>query len=101
MIGSMPAAAVMTAERRVVKRLRNAGATNPNTAVPLGDLRHLQRRRLQHLMKHDIVHKIEPDRYYLNESAWEDHVSRQRRIGLAILFVLLVITVFALAASRH
>ena len=39
MIGSMPAAAVMAAERRVVKRLRNAGATNPNTAVPLGDLR--------------------------------------------------------------
>ena len=97
----MPAAHVMAAERRVVKRLRNAGATNPNTAVPLSDLRHMEMRRLGHLMNHDIVHRIEPDRYYLNESAWEDHVSRQRRIGLAILFVLLVVMVLALAASRH
>jgi hypothetical protein len=97
----MIAAHVMAAERRVVKRLRNAGATNPNTAVPLGDLRRMEAKRLRHLMHHDIVHKIEPDRYYLDDSAWEDHRSRQRRIGLAIVFVLLVVMVIALAASRH
>ena len=101
MIAGMPVAHMMAAERRVIKRLRNAGATNPHTAVPLVDLRRLEEKRLRHLMRHDIVHKIEPDRFYLNESAWEDHVSRQRRIGLAIVFVLLVVMVLALAASRH
>jgi hypothetical protein len=101
MIAAMPLVHVMAAERRVVKRLKSAGATNPNTAVPLGDLRRMEGKRLRHLMNHDIVHKIEPDRYYLNASAWEDHVSRQRRIGLALIFVLLVVMVLALAASQH
>ena len=97
----MLAAHAMAGERRVVKRLRKAGATNPHTATTLPDLGHIQTRRLRHLLQRDIVHKVEPDRYYLNESAWEDHLSRVRRIGLAIFFVILVIMVFALAASRH
>jgi|GEM_PF-2324438 len=102
MIIPMPIGAhVMRAERRVVERLRDAHATQPHLAVPLKDLRHLEHKRLRHLLRNDIVHKIEPDRYYLNESAWEDHISRQRRIGLAMVFIMLVVLVIALAASRH
>jgi len=97
----MLAAHALAEERRVVKRLRNAGATNPHTATPLPDLGRIQTKRLRHLIHRDIVHKIEPDRYYLDESAWEDHLSRVRRIGLAMAFVVLVIMVLVLAASRH
>ena len=98
----MPVGAhVMSAERRIVKRLREAHATQPHSAVPLEHLHHVERRRLKHLLRHDIVQKIEPDRYYVNESAWEDYLSRQRRIGLAIGFVMLVMFVIALAASRR
>ena len=102
MITGMPVAAhAMASERRVVERLREAHATQPHSAVPLGDLRHIERRRLQDLLRHEIVRKVEPDRYYVIESAWEDHVSRQRRIGLAIAFVMFVVLVIAVAASRH
>jgi hypothetical protein len=102
MITGMPVAAhAMASECRVVERLREAHATQPHTAVPLENLRPLEQRRLHHLLRHEIVHRVEPNRYYLIESAWEDHVSRQRRIGLAIAFVMLVVLVITLAASRH
>jgi hypothetical protein len=97
----MPAAHVWAAERRVVRRLKEAGASNPHTASPLPDLPLLQRTRLRHLLKHHIVLEVGPGRFYLDEPAWDDHVSRQRRLGFAIVFVFFVILVILLAASRH
>jgi hypothetical protein len=79
MIAAMPAVHVMAAERRVVKRLKTAGATNPHTAVPLADLRRMEGKRLRHLMNRDIVHKIEPDRARSHLRAPRGHGPRAGR----------------------
>ena len=96
----MPTAHVFTAERRVVKRLQKAGALSPRTACALPDLRPMQRARLRHLLSHDIVREAGANTYYLNLAAWEDHRSRQRRLGLFFAIGLLMLGFILWASTR-
>jgi hypothetical protein len=93
----MMAGGMVLAMKRVVKRLKEAGALSPKTARPLPDLRPMQRVGLRHLLRHDIVRKARSDTYYLDEPAWEDHLSQRRRLGffLAAAGLLLGFIVFA------
>lgn len=85
------AAAVGAARRRVVNKLRDRGATRPETAQPLEDLRRLERRMLTRLLDSGAVREVAPGRYYLDEPAWEASQSFRRRLALIIALVLLVV----------
>ena len=80
----MMAAGMLLAMKRIVRRLKEAGAVSPKTARPLPDLRRMQRAGLRHLLRHDIVREAGSDTYYVDEPAWEDHLSRIRRLGFLL-----------------
>ena len=56
----MPGAPVNAAERRIVRRLREAGALRPGETDPLEGLRGLQQRRLAHLVARGVVREAAP-----------------------------------------
>ena len=71
--------------RRLVHRLRRAGATTPDQACRLDGLSWLQARRLRRLLAAGAVREASPGMYYLNEvglGAWRR--GRLRRV-LAVL----------------
>lgn len=94
----MPGAPVHAAERRIVRRLREAGALRPGEADTLEGLWGLQRRRLAHLVARGIVREDTPGAYYLDEDAWDAYVSRKRLIALVMIAIVVVVflVVFAL-----
>ena len=59
----MSGAPVHAAERRIVRRLREAGAVSPGAAEPLDQLWGLQRRRLPKLIARGIVREVSAGRY--------------------------------------
>ena len=81
----MGSSAVLTAlkraERHVLERLRAAGATSPERAQPLPDLRVLQSGRLDRLLDAGAVVQATPGRFWVNESACAD-VRDERRVGV-------------------
>lgn len=88
------AGAVVRAEREVVNRLKQAGATSSQTAIPLEDLRGLARKRLRRLVSANVVQEGR-GRYHLDLAAWEAGEQHKRKIALVavilgvVLFVLI------------
>ena len=64
--------ALKRAERRLLERLRAAGATSPERAQPLPDLRMLQGRRLERLLDAGAVVEAAPGRFWVNEYAYSE-----------------------------
>ncbi len=90
--------AARIAEKRVIARLRAAKATIPQRAVPLDDLRWIQKRRLQRLVRRGAVHDAGEGRWYLDEPVYAELVAWRRRMaaitvvaailaGLAVYFL--------------
>ena len=84
----------LIAERRLVRRLRSAGATSSNAAHELQDLRWMDERRLHGLQRAGAIHEAAPHRYYLDEPAYLAMRWKRRRRILAIVGI--VLTAYAL-----
>lgn len=83
----------IAAERRLIRRLRDAGATSPLRAYALGDLRWVQRRRLRRLLRVGAIREAHPGAYFLDESVYAEH--RRVRwvralVGVAVMLVILI-----------
>lgn len=76
--------AIRRAERRIIDRLRDSGATSYTTAQPLSDLRLFEEQRLRRLLSAGAIREAESGRYFLDEAAL-DAYSQQRR--KRVLFV--------------
>jgi hypothetical protein len=81
-----PAAAVALrrAERHIVDLLRREGATRPDRAVPLPELRPVAQRRLRRLLNARVVHEA-PGGYWLDEATYAGFESDRRAIALVLL----------------
>ena len=76
--------ALRRSEREIVEHLRAAGATRPERAVPLHDLRPLAARRLRRLLNAQAVHEA-PDGYWLDEEIYAGYRSDRRGIAFLLL----------------
>ena len=81
-----PAAAVALrrAERHIVDLLRAEGATRPERATPLPDLRLIEQRRLRRLLNARVVNET-PVGSWLYEAIYRGYVSDRRNLALLML----------------
>jgi len=82
---------VSAAEQRLVKRLRGAGADDPERAIQLADLSPLPRWRLSRLLGAGAVGRIEPGIYYLDEQAYGGYRRTRRVRALTAVAIGLVV----------
>jgi len=76
------AAAMRGTDRKLVRRLRAAGATAPAGATPLPDLHGLASWRLERLMGWGVIRRVEDGRYFLDEAGFRN---RRKKILLRVL----------------
>ena len=91
MSGATAAAVIAASQRRIVRQLSEAGATSPAGAISFDAERGIDRRQLQHLIRHGVVHEAGPGAYWVDEAAWA--ALRRKRVG----FVLVALTALAAA----
>jgi hypothetical protein len=97
MVVGMPARS--RAGRRVIARLRAAGATSKASAQPLADLSAIERRHVHRLTEAGAIRLVGTDRYFVDEDAWAEfrRTARVRiltaaGIGLLVLLAVLLLT---------
>jgi hypothetical protein len=81
---------VAAAERRLVRRLHELGATSPDRAQPLANLSGLERRRLGRLVRGGAVREPEPGKYFMDAAGLEAY-RNARRIRSALFLAALVV----------
>ena len=97
---STVAAVILAKERRMVNRLRMAGAVNPQQARTLEELGISRGVILRRLRERAVIRQAGPDRYYLDEPSWEA-VRRGRRRAIHVLWVIGLVIVLAVLFSRR
>lgn len=94
-------AVLMAKERRLVNRLRAAGAVSRERARTLEELGITRGVILRRLRERAVVREGAPDRFYLDEPSWAA-VRRSRRRAIHILgLIALVILLAILFGSRR
>lgn len=88
------AGAVVRKQNQIVARFRAAGATAADRASAASTLRVEEGAAFRILRRHAILRE-EGAGYYLDESRWEAHAKRRRRLALLIplAFVLVALVV--------
>jgi hypothetical protein len=94
-MAAIVAARALRADRALVERLLQSGATTAARAAPLERLSRLQRRRLLHLERHGVVRMAARDRWFVDEEAWRG-LRRARRWNALAAIALAVIMAFFL-----
>lgn len=89
------AAIILRRQRQLVEAFRNAGATSAGRACTPEELGQRSRLPFRRLAMHGVFVRVhgagsDGDRWYLDELAWRRFRERQRRLGLAILLVIVV-----------
>jgi hypothetical protein len=99
----MPGAPVHAADRRLARRLREQGAVSPGAAEPLDGLWGIQHRRLAVMIRRGLIRETSPGKYYLDEDAWDAYRSRQLRLILILMAILLLVglVMFALTGKAQ
>ena len=93
-------AVILARKRRMVNRLKAAGAVSPQQARTLEELGITSGVILRRLRERAVVRKAGPDRYYLDEPSW-DAVRRSRRRAIHILGVVALVLLFAVLFARR
>ena len=83
-------------ERRLIRRLRSAGALSADTAASIVLRPPIFRFRLKGLHNAGAVIATAPGRFYLDEAAYDRYRAARRRralplVGVAVLLVLLIL----------
>jgi hypothetical protein len=91
---------IIHAEHRVVRGLRNAGATAPGAARSLPATRSIDGRALERLVGAGVVREQGAGRYYLDDAAYRAYRGERRKRVLIVLglglFVVLVLSLSGL-----
>jgi len=97
---STVAAVILARERRMVNRLRTAGAVTPEQARTLDELGITTGVILRRLRERAVIRQAGPDRFYLDEPSWEA-VRRSRRRAIHVLGVIALVLLFAVLFARR
>lgn len=89
MSGAYIGAIVAASQKRVVRQLREAGATSPERAVPFEAQRQIDSRQMRHLVSHGVVREAGPGFYWVDEAAWD--ALRRRRFGMVLVAITVVV----------
>lgn len=87
--GMLVAIAIVRTDRRMVRRLRDAGALSPERAVPVASGNALRRWRLARLVGGGALRREAGDCYYVDEEGWRAY-RRRRRVRVAVVLLVLV-----------
>jgi len=91
---------IVHAEHRVARRLRDSGATAPQTAQPLSPSRSIDTRALYRLVAAGAVREVEGGRYYLDHAGYSAmRETRFRRILLAMGAAMVVFAILVLIGA--
>jgi len=94
-VAGIVAARALRVDRKIVQRLRKAGATSTTRAIHLDPMTPFQRRRLLRLERHGVVRMGAPERWFLDEEAWVG-LQRTRRWNAFAAITLMVVTLLVL-----
>lgn len=97
---STVAAVILARERRMVNRLRAAGAVTPEQARTLEELGISRGVIFRRLRERAVVRQAGQDRFYLDEPSWEA-VRRGRRRAIHVLGVIALVLLFAVLFARR
>jgi hypothetical protein len=97
-LASALAAVLVATDRRIVRRLRNAGATTSARALPLDGGSTIERIRLRRMLSVGAVMRHE-EGYYLDEPGFDRWRRTRRRRAVTIVVVLLIVIAAAAAAG--
>lgn len=97
---STVAAVILARERRMVNRVRTAGAVTPEQARTLDELGISKGVILRRLRERAVIRQAGPDRFYLDEPSWEA-VRRSRRRAIHVLGVIALVLLFAVLFARR
>ncbi len=88
----MSAAAVIARRRRrLVRRFREAGATDPEHAVTLEDIGERRSWIFDQMAQHEVFIPVHAERFYMNESAANEFLRERRFRALLIGTILLIV----------
>jgi hypothetical protein len=93
-------AVVLMKERKMVARLRMAGAVNPAQARTLEELGLQRGVILRRLRERAVIRDAGGERYYLDEPSWAA-VRRSRRRAIHITWVIALIIILAVLFARR
>ena len=93
-------AVILARERRMVNRVRAAGASSPEQARTLEQLGISRGVILRRLRERAVIRQAGPDRFYLDEPSWEA-VRRARRRAIHVMGVIVLIVLFAVVFARR
>jgi hypothetical protein len=97
---STVSAVLMGQERRMVGRLRAAGAVSREQARTLEELGITRGVILRRLRERAVIRQAAPDRFYLDEESWAA-VRRSRRRAIHVLWVIALVVLLAVLFSRR
>ena len=81
--------ALVGADRRIIRRLQGAGASDTASAVPLSLGWPMSRFRLRRLRTAGAVVSAAPDRFYLDAAGYRNYRRMRRRRALTVLSIAL------------
>lgn len=87
-------------ERRMVSRLREAGAVSREGARTLEELGITRGVVLRRLRERAVIREAAPDHVYLDEESWSA-VRRSRRRAIHVLWVIALVLLIAVLFSRR
>jgi len=101
-----PFGAVVHKQRQIVALFRAAGATSSNRATTAATLGVQEGLAFRILLRHAVVREVGEQRVYLDESSWESHQKKRRRLafiipGLVLLCLALTAGIVFWATHRY
>ena len=97
---SSVAAVILAKERRMVNRVRAAGAVSREQARTLDELGITRGPILRRLRERAVIREGSADHFYLDEESWAA-VQRSRRRAIHVLGVIALVVLLAVLFSRR
>jgi hypothetical protein len=93
-------AVILARERRMVARMRAAGAIDQGHARTLAELGIKRGVILRRLRERAVIRQAQPDHFYLDEESW-NVVRRQRRRAVSVIVAIAMALALALIFTRR
>ena len=83
--------AIRRADRRIETELRDGQATSPGQAMSFSSRSPIVRWRLSRLIHGGVVHALDANRYYWDESGWVEYRRARRHRAWTVLAAMLTV----------